>query len=142
MVTQLPRFLGDSVSESNLNVEKRAEPGISTSGQQSAKMLGNRSLIKEGRREEGNPSTELRRKPDLGLRDPPKIHQPHEALKLPLQPQPHGVKRNPMERFDFKKKLCNVWVKKKSGEVKGGIREGGETQLNFFPEPSRVISVF
>lgn len=65
MVTQLPQFLGDSVSESNLNVEKRAELGISTSGQQSAKMLGNRSLIKEGRGEEENPSTGLRRKPDL-----------------------------------------------------------------------------
>lgn len=141
MVTQLPQYLRDSVSESNLNVEKRAEPGISTSGQQSAKMLGNRSLIKKECGEEENPSTGLWRKPDLGLRDPPKIHQPHEALKLPIQPQPHGVKRNPMERFDFKKKLCNVWVKKKWGS-KGRYQRRGGTQLNFFPEPSRVISVF
>lgn len=133
MVTQLPRFLGDSVSESNLNVEKKAEPGISTSRQQSAKMLGNRSLIKEGRGEEGNPSTELRRKPDLGLRDPPKIHQPHEALKLPLQPQPHGVKRNPMERFDFKKKICNVWVKKKKWGSKGRYQRRGGNPTQLFP---------
>lgn len=118
MVTQLPRVLRDSVSESNLNVEKGGRAWHLSSRQQCAKMLWNRSLIKEGSRAGGTPALSFGGNP---IWDFVILQTFTSPLPLP-QPQPHEDEIL-WKDLTFKKKLCNVWVKK-NGEVKGGIREG------------------
>ncbi|KAF6088297.1 hypothetical protein HJG60_008153 [Phyllostomus discolor] len=57
----------------------------------------------------------LRMKTDLGMRDPPKIHQPPKCLSYPLTTATWRMKLNPVERVDFFDIMQCLGEKKKGG---------------------------